>query len=83
MFWKITEENSAAVVQCRTEESRTTSFHQFSEEELLKEAGYFYKKLIQMYFAKGRTPRYANILRVWEVATRKNCPSMRPSMPSS
>jgi len=31
---------------------RTTSFHQFSEEELLKRAGYFYKKLIQMYFSE-------------------------------
>lgn len=31
---------------------RTTSFHNFSEEELLKRAGFFYKKLIQMYFSE-------------------------------
>ena len=31
---------------------RTPSFHNLPEEELLKKAGYFYKKLIQMYFSE-------------------------------
>lgn len=31
---------------------RTTSFHNFSEEELLKRAGFFYKNLITMYFSE-------------------------------
>ncbi len=31
---------------------RTPSFHNFSEEELLKRAGFFYKNLITMYFSE-------------------------------
>ena len=31
---------------------RTASFNNFPEEELLKRAGYFYRKLIQMYFSE-------------------------------
>jgi len=54
---------------------RTTSFHNFSEEELLKRAGYFYKKLIQMYFSeKPYTEVRKYFTEYAEVSHQKNLP---------